>query len=92
MHILTFPTNKKLRSIRDLTSNDIKMLQHCKFMTLKMIKEKYGFDESEIKIFIHYAPSTYHLHIHFYLTSNISCESSVEYSHDLDTVIFNLKI
>ena len=45
-----------------------------------------------MKIYIHYNPSTYHLHIHFVnnLFHNIS--SSVEYSHELNNVIFNLEL
>ena len=42
-------------------------------------------------MFFHYDPSTYQLHIHF---ANIAENngSSVEYSHDLDIVIFNLSL
>jgi hypothetical protein len=43
-------------------------------------------------MFFHYDPSTYHLHIHFVNTSNYDSRSSVEYSHELNSVIFNLSI
>jgi diadenosine tetraphosphate (Ap4A) HIT family hydrolase len=92
MHILTFPTNKTLRSIRNLDARHIDLLLHCKNKTLEIIKNAYGYDKEIIKMFIHYSPSTYHLHIHFVLVSNIDCNSSVEYSHELSNVIFNLSI
>jgi m7GpppX diphosphatase len=92
MHILTFPTDRTLRSMRDLNGSHIKLLEHCKNKTLEVIKNTYGFDRDVIKIFLHYAPSTYHLHIHFILVSNTDCCSSVEYSHELSNVIFNLSI
>ena len=43
-------------------------------------------------MFLHYAPSTYHLHIHFTLISNIEVCSSIEYSHELNNLIEILKI
>jgi m7GpppX diphosphatase len=92
MHILTFPTDKTLRSLRDLDATHINLLKHCQNKTLETIKKVYGFDKGIIKMFFHYSPSTYHLHIHFVLVSNIDCNSSVEYSHELSSVIFNLSI
>lgn len=92
MYLLTFPMDKNLHTLRDLNSSHINLLKHIKTKTLEIIKLSYGFDDSIIKMFIHYAPSTYHLHIHFVLISNTIVNSSVEYSHDLDTVINNLQI
>ena len=92
LHMLCIPINKTLRSIRDLVSTDIPLLEHMKRVTLEQIEEKYGLKEENIKIFFHYDPSTYHLHIHFINTKNTKSGSSVEYSHDLDMVIFNLKL
>lgn len=92
MYLLTFPNDKNLHTLRDLNSSHINLLKHIKTKTLEVIKLSYGFDEEIIKMFIHYAPSTYHLHIHFVLISNTTVNSSVEYSHDLDTVINNLQI
>jgi hypothetical protein len=43
-------------------------------------------------MFFHYELSTYHLHIHFVNTANNDARSSVEYSHELNNVIFNLSI
>lgn len=92
MYLLVFPLDRKLHTLRDLNSTHIELLEYIKNKTLKVIKEKYGFDSNVIKMFIHYAPSTYHLHIHFVLVSNTDVNSSVEYSHELDSVINILKI
>jgi hypothetical protein len=73
MHLLTFPTDKNLKSIRDLNGSHIELLKHCKNKTFEVIKNTYGFDKDIIKTFLHYAPSTYHLHIHFVLISNLDC-------------------
>jgi len=91
LHILCIPNDKNIRTIRSLDKTHIPLLQHMKQTTLNIIKNKFNLDETNLKIFFHYTPSTYHLHIHFINLNYHSC-SSVEYSHDLDTVIFNLSL
>lgn len=92
LHILCMPIDKTIRCIRSLEKKHIKLLKNMKEKTLREIKTRYNLDECNLKIYIHYNPSTYHLHIHFVnnLFHNIS--SSVEYSHELNNVIFNLKL
>jgi len=92
MHILTFPKDKSIHSIRDLHSFHLELLNWIKEKTYQTIKLIYGFDSNIIKVFLHYAPSTYHLHVHFVLISNKETNSSVEYSHNLSNVIENIKI
>ena len=92
LHILCLPTDKSLRTIRDLTMKNVPLLEHMRATSLRKIEEIYGLKEEMLKMFFHYEPSTYHLHIHFINTANTESWSSVEYSHDLDSVIFNLKI
>lgn len=89
LHILCIPLDKELRTIRSLDISHVQLLQHMKRVTVFIIKHLYGLLEENLKIFFHYEPSTYHLHIHFV---NIYVEegSSVEYSHELDNVMFNL--
>lgn len=92
IHILCLPTDTSIRTIRDLTLENVQLLEHMKNATLQQIEEIYGLTEENLKMFFHYDPSTYHLHIHFINNVNTETWSSVEYSHDLDSVIFNLKM
>ena len=92
LHILCLPTDISLRTIRSLTAEHIPLLEHMKNVTLEVIKNKYGIDECYLKMFFHYEPSTYHLHIHFVNIAHYDARSSVEYSHELNNVIFNLTI
>jgi len=92
MYLLVFPTDRNLHTLRDLNSTHIPLLNHIKNKTLEVIKKTYGFDSNIIKMFIHYTPSTFHLHIHFVLVSNTDVNSSVEYSHELDSVINILSV
>lgn len=90
LHILCFPKDITLRCIRSLESMHAELLTHMKEQTCKIIKEKYNIDESNLKMFFHYDPSTYHLHIHFINVDFTDVNSSVEYSHELNSVIFNI--
>jgi len=92
LHILCLPIDLNLRSIRSLTNEHIPLLEHMERVTTEIIKIKYDLDECYLKMFFHYEPSTYHLHIHFANVSNHETRSSVEYSHELHNVMFNLSI
>ena len=92
LHILCMPTYVMLRCIRSLNSSHIPLLEYMKSVTCRVIKEKYNLDEHYLKMFFHYEPSTYHLHIHFVNSACHDSRSSVEYSHELNSVIFNLSI
>ncbi len=89
MHLLALPRDKSLRSIRDLRGEHRELLDRMKEESLDVIQSIYGLQEENLKIFLHYEPSTYHLHIHFVNLEHMF-GSSVEHSHDLDLVIYNL--
>jgi hypothetical protein len=92
LQLLCMPIDRNLRSIRSLDACHISLLEHMKCVTLQVIREKYGLEEEYIKMYFHYEPSTYHLHIHFVNIASNQLHSSVEYSHELNNVIFNLKM
>jgi m7GpppX diphosphatase len=92
LQLLCMPIDRNLRSIRSLDASHISLLEHMKIVTLQVIREKYGLEEEYIKMYFHYEPSTYHLHIHFVNIASNQLHSSVEYSHELNNVIFNLKM
>ena len=92
LHILCLPLDKTLRCLRSLEGKHIELLKYMKNKTIKIIEEIYGIDETQLKIFLHYEPSTYHLHIHFINTEHKMCDSSIEYCHDVDNIIYNLSI
>lgn len=92
IHVLGILTDKTINTIRDLTFTHVKSLKKIKDIGLEKIESKYFIDKSSIKMFIHYTPSAFQLHIHFTNTNNNSIDSSVEYSHELSQVIFNLEL
>lgn len=92
LHILAISTDKSIRCLRELNSSHIQLLEYVKKQTLAIILYKYNLTENNLKIFFHYDPSTYHIHIHFMNLKFRTMKSSVEYSHDINNVIFNLEI
>jgi len=92
IHILTIPKDITLRTIRSLSRDDIEFLNLMRDKTTNIIKEKYNINDNLLKVYFHYLPSTYHLHIHFAHINNKNINSSVEYTHDFDSVIYNLEL
>lgn len=92
LYLLAIVRDRNILSIRDLREHHLTLLENVKVKSLKLIEEKYGVAPNQIRAYIHYQPSFYHLHIHFtyikYDAPGISCEKS----HLLDTVINNIKL
>lgn len=55
------------------------------------IREKYGFDPAQLRIYFHYPPSYYHLHVHFANVVYDSPSCALGKAHLLDDVVDNLK-
>jgi len=91
-HYLAIVKDKKLASLRSLTGEHIKLLEHILHTSLNELKKIYGYDHDKYRVYIHYPPSTYQLHVHFNLLSNTKFSTSVEYTHDLRQVIYNLSL
>ncbi len=55
------------------------------------IKEKFQVPRSKLRIYLHYQPSYYHLHVHFTHLKYDAPGSGVERAHLLSDVITNLE-
>ena len=80
-----------IKSIRDLNSIHLPLLRKLFNDAPKAIHEKYGVPPSQLRIYFHYQPSYYHLHVHYsalgYEAPGINCGKS----HLLSTVIKNIE-
>lgn len=92
LHLLAFPKNKNLRSMRDLTGKDIPLLEEMNKITKKIIKHRFNIESDMIKSYVHYYPNVWLLHIHFVLLNDTVYNHSFEYSYSLDSIINNLKV
>lgn len=81
-----------IKSLRDLTAAHLPLLRNIKEAGIRAIQERYGIGSDHLRIYLHYQPTFYHLHVHFtYLKHDppgIHCEKS----HLLTTVIENLEL
>ncbi|CAH1642141.1 unnamed protein product [Spodoptera littoralis] len=61
-------------------------------LAIKKIFEKYNVPASQLRVYVHYQPSFYHLHVHFTYLRHEAPGIYVEKSHLLDTVIDNIEM
>ncbi|VIO89835.1 Uncharacterized protein BM_BM7299 [Brugia malayi] len=92
LYVLAIIRRKGIKSIRDLTSNDLPLLENISKKSYIAIKEKYGIDKHQIRAYFHYQPTFYHLHVHFIHVSYDAPASSVAMAHLLEDVINNIKL
>ena len=75
-----------LRTIRDLTGTHLPLLRNLKTEGTAAIVEKYGVAENKLRIYFHYLPSFYHLHVHYtHVNNKLGC--NIERAIFLDDVI-----
>ncbi|KAI6225394.1 M7GpppX diphosphatase [Aphelenchoides fujianensis] len=66
IHFFASPLREGLRSIRDLTAEHLPLLETIHSRGLKMLQEEHGVAPSQVNVYLHYPPSTYRLHVHFF--------------------------
>lgn len=54
--------------------------------------EKYSINESQLRIYFHYQPTFYHLHVHFTYVQYSAPGSGCDRGHLLNTVINNIEL
>ena len=91
LYCLAIVKGNSLASIRDLRGDHIPMLKDILSQCPKVIEEVYGVRYNQMRIFFHYHPQFYRLHVHFTrLENEFGC--TVERGHLLLDVIQNLEL
>lgn len=91
LYCLVIVKQAGLASIRDLRAAHIGMLKDVMIQCPKVIEEIYGVQKNQLRVFFHYQPQFYHLHIHITrLENEIGCQ--VERGHLVSDVIQNLEM
>lgn len=81
-----------LRSLRSLGAEHLPLLRNIREKGVAAVKEKFDLDRSQLRIYIHYQPSFYHLHVHFTNLKHDAPGIFCERSHLMDTVINNIEL
>ena len=92
LHLLVIFADQKLCSIRDLTGDHVGLLQSAQKQINTVLKEKFKLEEGTCRMYFHYPPTFYRLHIHVSNTRIQAATALADRSHMLPTVIGNLKI
>ncbi|KAF1755463.1 hypothetical protein GCK72_022032 [Caenorhabditis remanei] len=92
LYVLAIIHRHGLKSVRDLTGDDLPMLHNIRDKSLKAIEEKYGLKNDQVKCYFHYQPSFYHLHVHFINLKYDAPASTTMSAILLDDVINNLEL
>lgn len=83
---------RDLHSLRDLTQEHLKILERIDTKGREVIANRYSINEKELRVFLHYQPSFYHLHIHFNHIKNEHHGFQCERAHLLSAVIENIRL
>ncbi|KAL7646063.1 UNVERIFIED_CONTAM: hypothetical protein RMT77_002964 [Armadillidium vulgare] len=92
LYLQAIVVRRDLLSIRDLREEHLPLLRNIYSKCTKAIKEKYNIPSSKLRIYCHYQPSYYHLHIHFSALSFEAPGIWVGKSHLLQDIISNIEI
>lgn len=91
LYCLAIVKEKGLATIRDLRKHHIPMLQDMLIQCTAAIEQIYGVSRDQLRIFFHYHPQFYHLHVHFTrLENEAGCQ--VERAHLVTDVVQNLEL
>lgn len=92
LYLLAITRERNIKSLRDLTDEHLPLLYNIRDKGISCIAEKYNIPRSQLRIFFHYQPSFYHLHVHFTNLNHEPFGIFCEKSHLLDTVIQNIEL
>ena len=85
-------SRRKIKCIRELNESHLPLLRNIKVAGMVAIVKKYDVPASKIRVFFHYLPSYYHLHVHFTHLSVEDVGIYTEKAHLLSSVISNIEL
>ncbi|GAA6224235.1 m7GpppX diphosphatase [Lates japonicus] len=91
LYLIAITHQRDIRSLRDLSSEHIPLLQNIFQKGKEAILQRYNLPASKLRIYLHYQPSYYHLHVHFTKLGYEAPGCGVERAHLLADVIQNLQ-
>lgn len=92
LHLLIIVKDKQLKSVRDIEQNHIDKLKKYVDDSIKKVSELYGFGKNQLKVFFHYPPSVFLLHIHVAHVNRIDAKTSFEKCLDFYSVMKNIQL
>ncbi|XP_061901384.1 m7GpppX diphosphatase-like isoform X2 [Entelurus aequoreus] len=91
LYLMAITHQRDIKSLRDLTSQHLPLLENILQKGQEAILKHYSLPASKMRIYLHYQPSYYHLHVHFTKLDFEAPGCRVERAHLLADVIQNLQ-
>ncbi|XP_076595370.1 m7GpppX diphosphatase [Chaetodon auriga] len=91
LYLIAITHQRDIRSLRDLTSGHLPLLQNILQKGEEAILQRYKLPASKLRVYLHYQPSYFHLHVHFTKLGYEAPGCGVERAHLLADVIQNLQ-
>ena len=91
LYCLAIIRQRGLKSLRDLRASHLPLLKNIREKVVAAISDKFGLQSSQLRLYFHYQPSYYHLHVHVTSMAFTPPGSCCDGSHLLSTVIDNLE-
>ncbi|XP_039970829.1 m7GpppX diphosphatase [Bactrocera tryoni] len=92
LYLLAIIHKHDIKSLRDLNHTHLPLLHNLRDGIAVAIEERYGLSASQLRMYFHYQPSFYHLHLHINPVRGDAPGIWCEKSHMLDTVISNIEL
>lgn len=92
LYCLAIARKRGIKSLRDLNGDHLPLLENILSKGKAAIKDRYGVAGSQLRMYFHYQPTFYHLHVHFTYLKHEAPGIFCEKSHLLETVIDNIKL
>lgn len=89
---MTIFSDPKLQSLRDLTGEHLPLLKRVQESINQVLIDNFGIKYENVRVYFHYPPTFYRLHIHIMHLALESLSCRVERCHDLNLVIQNIGI
>eukprot|EP00064_Thunnus_orientalis_P012452 superscaffoldBa00001910_g12487 len=91
LYLIAIVHQRNIKSLRDLTSEHLPLLQNIFQKGKETILQRFNLPASKLRVYLHYQPSYYHLHVHFTKLGYEAPGCGVERAHLLADVIQNLQ-
>lgn len=91
LYLIAICHRRGIRSLRDLTAEHLPLLRNILREGQEAILQRYQVPADRLRVYLHYLPSYYHLHVHFTALGFEAPGSGVERAHLLAEVIENLE-
>ena len=92
LYVIAIPHKRDIKSLRDVSEIHIPLLKNIKTKSLEAIKHKFNVEKEQLRMYFHYQPSYYHLHVHINSVAVDMPGTGLLRAHLLEDVIENLEL